>query len=214
MRGREVGAARIRDGWYPYTPLVRRQPRQPFEPFDAGWPQRLGVGHDVGLGYRDEVGRAEIVSDLDLMLDRPLRRRAELARPQRFFFDREIHLRAHTHKSRWCGLSEEHSTSVRQQNAISTCQLFGLILLMGLHMEMVQYAVEDRSQYEGGRDDQQETREDRVGSGKDLSSGGLQLAHWSHAGQNHRGIDVRICKRHALECGIASHSDHQTASGK
>src|SRR5262249_49671352 len=55
MRSREVGAARIRDGGNPYTPRVRRQPRQPFEPFDAGWPQRLGVGHDVGLGYRDEI---------------------------------------------------------------------------------------------------------------------------------------------------------------
>src|SRR6266545_6249905 len=93
-------------------------------------------------------------------------------------------------------------------------RVFGLILLMGLHMEMVQYAVEDRSQYEAGRDDKQETREDRVGSGKDLSSRGLQLTHWSHAGQNHRRIDVRICKRHALECGIASHSDRQTDRGK
>ena len=35
--------------------------------------------------------RAEIVSDLDLMLDRPLRRLAALARPQRFFFGRELH---------------------------------------------------------------------------------------------------------------------------
>src|SRR5262249_14712907 len=106
MRGREVSAARIRDGGNPYTPRVRRQPRQPFEPFDAGWPQRLGVGHDVGLGYRDEVARAEIGSDLDLVLDRPLRRAPERAGAQRFFFGREIHLRAHARKSRWCGLSE------------------------------------------------------------------------------------------------------------
>jgi hypothetical protein len=40
----------------------------------------------VRLGHRHEVARAEIVSDLDLMLDRPLRRLAALARPQGFFF--------------------------------------------------------------------------------------------------------------------------------
>jgi len=63
---------------------------------------------------------------------------------------------------------EEDSTFAAMAAAISMCRVFGLILLMGLHMEMVQYAVEDRSQYEAGRDDKQETREDRVGSGKDL----------------------------------------------
>src|SRR5262249_20838565 len=213
MRGREVGAARICDGGNPYTPLVRRQARQLLEPFDPGFPERLGIGHNVRLAHRDEVARAEIVSDLDLMRDRPLRRLAELARPQRFFFSGEIHLRVHTRKSRWCGLSEEDSTFAAMADAISMCRVFGLILLMGLHMEMVQYAVEDRSQYEAGRDDKQETREDRVGSGKDLSSRGLQLTHWSHAGQNHRRIDVRICKRHVLEYGIAGHSDRQTGDG-
>ena len=47
-------------------------------------PERLGVGHDVGLTHRHEIGGAEILSDLDLMLDRPLRGPAELAGPQRF----------------------------------------------------------------------------------------------------------------------------------
>src|SRR5215467_15673368 len=116
-------------------------------------------------------------------------------------------------KPRWCGPRRRAPPPLPWQNMIPVRRVFGSILLMGLHVEMVQYAVEDRSQYEAGCNDKQETREDRVGSGKDLSSRGLQLTHWSHAGQNHRRIDVRICKRHALECGIASHSDHQTDEG-
>src|SRR6516164_2599329 len=56
-------------------------------------------------------------------------------------------------------------------------------------------------------------REDRVGSCKNLSSRGFQLAHWPHAGQNHRRIDVRICERHILECGIAGHSNRQADEG-
>src|SRR5262252_633462 len=52
--------------------------------------------------------RAEIVSDLDLMLDRPLRRPPELAGAQRLFFVRQLHLSAHTHeKPRWCGPMRE-----------------------------------------------------------------------------------------------------------
>src|SRR6516225_4319095 len=83
------------------------------------------------------------------------------------------------------------------------CRVLGSILLMGFHVEMVQYAVEDRRQHESGCDDKQKTREDRVGSCKNLSSRGFQLAHWPHAGQNHRRIDVRIRERHTLECTIA-----------
>src|SRR6266508_5652817 len=85
---------------------------------------------------------------------------------------------------------------------------------MGLDVEMVQQAVEDGSQHEAGCDDNQKTGEDRVGSCKHLSSRGFELTHRSHARQNHRRIDVRIRKRHALECGIASHSDRQTDRGK
>src|SRR5262249_57365450 len=64
---------------------------QALEPFDSGFAQRFGIGHDVGLRHRHEVTRAEVVADLDLMLDRPLRRFAALARPQRLFFGREVH---------------------------------------------------------------------------------------------------------------------------
>ena len=81
MRGREVGAARIGDGRNAHASLLRRQARQVFEPFDPGRAERLGIGHDVGLAHRDEVARAEIASDLDLVLDRPLRRPPERASP-------------------------------------------------------------------------------------------------------------------------------------
>src|SRR5215468_6219151 len=112
-----------------------------------------------------------------------------------------------------CGPRRRAPFPLPWQNVIPMCRVFGSILLMGLHVEMVQYAVEDWSQHEAGCDDKQKTREDRVGSCKNLSSRGFQLAHWPHAGQNHRRIDVRICERHALECGIAGHSDHQTDEG-
>jgi len=53
----------------------------------------------VGLSHRDEVARAEIASDFDLVLDRPLRRPPERAGPQRLFFIRQLHLSAHTHET-------------------------------------------------------------------------------------------------------------------
>ncbi len=91
MRGGKVGAARVGNGGNPHASRGCRQRRQPLEPFDAGLAQRFGVGHHVGRRDRDEVPRAEIVADLDLVLDRPLRRRAELADAQRFLFGGQIH---------------------------------------------------------------------------------------------------------------------------
>ena len=69
----------------------RRQARHALEPFDPGDPEQLGVGHDVRLADRNEIAGAEILSDLDLMLDRPLRRRAELAGPHRVFLVGQLH---------------------------------------------------------------------------------------------------------------------------
>ena len=91
MRGGKIGAARIGDGGNAHPPPVRRQPRQPLEPFDAGFTERLGVGHDVRLRDGYELARAEIVANFDLMLDRPLRRWPALARPHRLLIGREIH---------------------------------------------------------------------------------------------------------------------------
>ena len=46
---------------------------------DAGFAETLGVGHDVCLRDRDEVGGTEELADLDLVLDGDLRHAAELA---------------------------------------------------------------------------------------------------------------------------------------
>ena len=61
------------------------------QPFDAGHAEQLGVGHDVGLGHRHEILGAEIVADLDLMLDRPLPPRARTRRPASPFFVGQPH---------------------------------------------------------------------------------------------------------------------------
>ncbi len=87
LRGvREIGAARIGDGRNANGALLGRQRRPAFQPFDAGSAERFRVGHDVSLADRNEILRAEIIADLDLMLDRPLPQRTELARAHRFFF--------------------------------------------------------------------------------------------------------------------------------
>src|SRR5215475_2905923 len=101
-----------------------------------------------------------------------------------------------------------------RRKAIPQSCLFASILLLALHVEMMQYAVEDRGQYEAGGDDQQKTGEDRVGSCENLPGRGFQLTHRAHAGENHRRINVGIRKRHALEAGIAGHSDGQPDNGK
>jgi hypothetical protein len=54
MCGCEVGAARIGDGRNAHPPLLRRQAGHAFEPLDPGHPERLGIGHDVGLGHRHD----------------------------------------------------------------------------------------------------------------------------------------------------------------
>ena len=91
IRRRKVRAARIGDGRNANAPLLRRQARHALQPFDAGRAEQLGVGHDVRLAHRHEVARAEIATDLDLMFDRPLCRRAELAGLQRFFLVGQFH---------------------------------------------------------------------------------------------------------------------------
>jgi hypothetical protein len=53
------------------------------EPFDPGLAQRLGVGHDVRLRNRQEIARAEIAAELQLMLYRPAARRPQCAAEHR-----------------------------------------------------------------------------------------------------------------------------------
>ena len=51
-----------------------------FEEGDAGFAHRLRIRHDMSLAYGDEVLGVEEAADLDLMLDGPAARLAELAR--------------------------------------------------------------------------------------------------------------------------------------
>jgi hypothetical protein len=64
---------------------------QRLEPGDARLAQALGVGHDVRLRHRHEIGGAEELAHLDLVLERALRRRAVLARQHRSFEIVQLH---------------------------------------------------------------------------------------------------------------------------
>src|SRR5262245_15489740 len=102
------------------------------------------------LGHPYEVARAEIVSDLDLMLDRPLRRLAALARPQCFFFGCQLHLRAHTHKTAMIRVETRETcicAAIAERDLVAPA-----IWINPVHgsVEMVQYSMEDRSQDDGG----------------------------------------------------------------
>ncbi len=91
VRGGKISAARVADGWNAKAAAIRRLARQALEPFNAGHSERFGVGHDMRLRDRNKIVGAEIIPHPDLMLDRPLRCRAELARAHRLFFLRELH---------------------------------------------------------------------------------------------------------------------------
>ena len=65
-----------------------------------------------------EVARAEIATDLDLVFDRPLCRRAELAGPQRFFLVGQLHfIRRYGPR----GLNQRHPLVDLASNQISKC---------------------------------------------------------------------------------------------
>ena len=87
----EVETARIGDGGNAHAALRLGQLGQLLEPHNAGFAQTLGVGHDVGLAHRHEIGRVEEIADRDLMLDGPLAGGAFLPRQHGVFFIRETH---------------------------------------------------------------------------------------------------------------------------
>ena len=87
----EVEAARIGDGGDAHAPLLARQGGQLLEPIDTRWAEALGVGHDVRLADRHEIGRVEELADRDLMADGPLAGRAVLARQHGLFFVAQSH---------------------------------------------------------------------------------------------------------------------------
>jgi hypothetical protein len=88
----EIDAARVGDhrdahlafGWWASCHL--------FQKLDPGFTQRFGVGHDMRLGHRHQVGRIEKFSDPLHMLDRPAARFAELTIQHGRFFVVQFHL--------------------------------------------------------------------------------------------------------------------------
>ncbi len=87
----EIDAARIGNHRHAHAALVLRAGRHAFEKFDPGLAERLGVGHDVRLRHRHEIGRVEEAPDLQHVLDRPAARSAEFAGKHRPFFVVQVH---------------------------------------------------------------------------------------------------------------------------
>jgi hypothetical protein len=89
----KIKAARIGQGRDAHAALGLRCGGKAFEKAHAGFAERLGVGHDMGLRHRHEIGRVEEFADLDLVPDRPLPRLAGIAREHRLLFVGEAHRR-------------------------------------------------------------------------------------------------------------------------
>ena len=88
----EVEPARIGDGWHTYAPFTCRQGGKTFQPAHALLAQAFGIGHDMRLCDRYEVGRVEEIADFALVAQRPLPRGALLAREQGALFVRQSHV--------------------------------------------------------------------------------------------------------------------------
>ena len=65
--------------------------RQAFEKTHPGLAERLGVGHDMSLRYRHEIGCIEELAERDLMLDRPAPRLAQRTGAHRALLVGEAH---------------------------------------------------------------------------------------------------------------------------
>ena len=74
-----VETARIGQGRDADPSFAFGRARKAFEKADAGFAEQLGIGHDVRLRHRYEIGRVEEFADRDLMRDGPASRFAELA---------------------------------------------------------------------------------------------------------------------------------------
>ena len=88
---REIDPARIGDRRHPNPPLGLGCRGEPFEKAHPGLAQGFGVGHDVRLRHRDEIGGVEELADGDLMGDRPAPRLTERARQHRLFLVGQPH---------------------------------------------------------------------------------------------------------------------------
>src|SRR5262249_23962855 len=75
----EVRAARVGDRGDAHAALFARMAGELLQPGNAGLAQALGVGHDVRLGNAHEIRCAEELPDLELVLERELAHRPQLA---------------------------------------------------------------------------------------------------------------------------------------
>ena len=85
-----VETARIGQGRDPDPPFAFGA-GEAFEKAHAGLAERLGIGHDMRLRDRHQIGRVEEFADRDLMRDGPASRFAELAGQHGPFFVGEAH---------------------------------------------------------------------------------------------------------------------------
>ena len=74
-------------------------------------------------------------------------------------------------------------------------------------VELVQEAVQDRREYQRGRDDKDETGIERIDSGKQLSAVRLWRVDWPHSTQEHRGVEKGISPRKTFKEYIAPYAD-------
>src|ERR1700680_5015583 len=82
-----------------------------------------------------------------------------------------------------------------------------ILFTSSFDMETVQHTVKDWRQQKAGRDDDDKTGEDCIGSRKNLSCCGLQFSYWAHTRQNHCGVHIGIDQRHSFKIGIAGYAN-------
>jgi hypothetical protein len=86
-----------------------------------------------------------------------------------------------------------------------------LIILPSLHMKVMQHTMKNRSEHKRRSDYDNQPGEDCVRARKDFAGSSLELAEWTHAGEDHGCVHIRVRKRHALEVAITSHANDETA---
>src|SRR5665811_549110 len=78
-------------------------------------------------------------------------------------------------------------------------------------MKVMQHTMKNRSEHKRRSDYDNQPGEDCVRARKDFAGSSLELAEWTHAGEDHGCVHIRVRKRHALEVAITSHANDETA---